>query len=452
MQNEYVVGGTSYFQSEILNPRRFNRAQLELDALTIERMRLDSEVSSSVEFIVDSMFAEGFQFSPTVEEDDPDYETAKEIADFCAKAIAAARRSIISVLREQTRATYYDGVKVGEIVLRYENNERFKNKYVLDRINLKPLRATAFVADPYKNVLGLVGAKRARHTFSSSRILLDSDEIIERRKFIVLAFELEDNDPRGLVPIRTAADGFRDKQTTRLFYREWLKRCAITQKVGTTAPGAESKPLQNPDTGEYITYPNGLPKEVSPQELMTQAMGEMENNSVISIPSGASITPLELQGTGEQFERSYKLANLEIRKSQLGDGLATGAADKDARAARESSMHVVDLKIKARKNSVCEAVKQDILTLLVEENYDQKYWHLVPNCSLGDTERRSWSTDLRAATGAGYRFTKKQMAEIDVQFSVKPRDEDDELANENESVQRLSDQLREEGLGDEEEE
>ena len=45
------------------------------------------------------------------------------------------------------------------------------------------------------------------------------------------------------------------------------------------------------------------------------------------------------------------------------------------------------------------------------------------------------ATDLRAATAAGYRFTKRQMPEVDVQFSVSPRDEDDELANENPMIE-----------------
>lgn len=427
LQNEYVVGGNSYFSSEVLNPRKLSRVQPDFTPETGELMRVDAEISSSVEFLIDSVFSEGLKFFPSAAEGDPDYEKAKEITDFCAKAVAAARRSVEAVLREQFRGAYYNGVKVGEIVLRYEDSKRFKNKYVLDRINLKPIKATAFVTDQYYNVLGLVGAKRTRHTFSSSKITLNPDEIIERRKFIVLAFELEDNDPRGLVPVRTAFDAYRDKLVTRVYYREWLKRCAITQKIGITEPNAKATPMRDPETGNFLTYPNGAPKEISPQQRMTAALGEMENNSVMSVPHGADVKPLVVYGTGEQFDRSYKLNNNEMRKAILGDALATGAADKDARAARESSMDVVDLKIKARKNVVCEAFKQDVLTLLVEENYDQKYWHLVPNCSLGDTERREWATDMRAAQAAGYRITKKQAAEMDVMFGLSQRDVDDEL-------------------------
>lgn len=431
LENEYVAGGNSYFSSEILSPNKASRAQPDFNPVQAERMRTDAEISSSVEFAIDSMFADGLQIYSAAPEGDADYEKGREIADFCAAAVNAARRSVVSVLRELARGTYYHGVKVGEIVLRYEDNNRFRNKYVLDRINLKPNRATAFVTDKFYNVIGLVGAKRARYTFSSSRISLKPEEIIERRKFIVLAFELEDNDPRGLVPVRTAHDSFRDKQATRIYYKEWLKRCAITQKAGFTEPNAKPEPLRDPETGEYLTYPNGAPRTVSAQERMTLALGEMENNSVFVGPHGADLKVLEVFGTGEQFERSYKLNNQEARKAILGDALATGAADKDARAARESAMDVVDLKIKARKNSVCEAFKQDVLTLLVEENYPPELWHLVPNCSLGDTERRSWATDMRAASAAGWRMTKKQAAEVDVQFGLTPREDGDELFDEN---------------------
>ena len=89
-------------------------------------------------------------------------------------------------------------------------------------------------------------------------------------------------------------------------------------------------------------------------------------------------------------------------------------------------MNVVDLRVKSFRTIVCICVKRDLLTLLTTANFEEKYWHLVPDCSLGDTERRDWATDLSAATSAGYGFAKKHLPELDKQFSLDPRDEDDE--------------------------
>ncbi len=151
---EYVGGGYSYFDT-----RRWmglgDPLQINLTRSEIERARRDDEISSSVEFLIDSIFADGAQVTASVHTDDPEIDKAQEIADFCQNAIAAATKDFLFTLRQQFRAAFYHGIKVGEIVLRYADDGRFENKLVLDRVNLKPLDATAFVTDEFDNVLGL---------------------------------------------------------------------------------------------------------------------------------------------------------------------------------------------------------------------------------------------------------------------------------------------------------
>ncbi len=421
--SEYVGGGYSYYDN-----RRWlglgDPLQIYLSSEEIERARRDDEVSSSVEFLIDSIFSDGLQIVAAIHADDPQIEKAQEIADFCARAIEAAPNNFLLTLRNQFRAAFYHGLKVGEIVLRYENSDRFDNKLILDRVNLKPLAATAFVTDEFENVLGLVAAQDARRRSPFKAADLRTEEVIAREKFQILSFEHDDNSPLGLTQIKAAYASFCDKRITRAQYVKWREKNAATQKFLTTPPGAKAG-VKTDDNGQPVIV-NGKPVITDPTKELVLAAGDMENHSILVAPDGTTCTQMEIFGTGEQFERSFKLNNNAIRKSILGDALATGAADKDARAARQSSMNVVDLRVKSFRTIVGICIKRDLLTLLTKANYEQKFWHLVPDAFLGDTERRDWATDLNAAKGAGYSFAKKHLPELDKQFGVDPRDETDE--------------------------
>lgn len=427
---EYVGGGNPYFGAQTWNGLA-DSYQPNLTSREIERARRDDEISSSVEFLGDSIFSDGLQTFPAVEADDEEFETAQEIADFCSDAIDAADKDVLMTLREQFRAAFYHGLKVGEIVLRYENEGKFDNKLVIDRINLKPLDATAFYTDEFYNVLGLIAAQDARKRLNANNIT--TEELIPREKFLIQSFEHDDNDPRGLTQIKAAYEALCDKRLTRSQYKEWRRTSAIPKKVGITEPNARDIQERDKNTGQPVMV-NNVPKVKSPQTAMLGAIAEMANDSAIALPNGADLKQLEVFGTGEQFDRSFKINNSAIRKSILGDALATGAADKDARAARQSSMNVVDLRVKWFRNAVCVCFKRDVLTLLVKANYDRKFWHLVPECSLGDTERRDWATDTSAASRIGYRITKNHAAELDKQFGLKPREEGDEEMSGNQNL------------------
>lgn len=448
--SEYVAGGSAYYGNRLWNGTA-DSFQPHISGENIERARRDDEISSSVEFLIDSMFADGGQVLAAVPVDDPEFEQAEEIADFCSKAIAAASKNFLFTLRQQFRAAFYHGLKVGEIVLRYENNSRFDNKLVLDRVNLKPLNATAFLTDEFDNVLGLIAAQKVRQESVITPENLDEDEVIELEKFLILSFEHDDNDPRGLTQIKAAYESFADKCLTRVQYKDWRKKNTATQKFFTTPEKSPDIIQINPQTGEPLTYPNGKPIIKTAQKALMEAAGEMENHSVLVAPYGTTCTQLEVFGNGEQFEKSFKLNNNATRKSILGDALATGAADKDARAARQSSMNVVDLRVKSFKTITCLHVKTGVLTLLTRANYPENLWHLVPDYFLGDTERRDWATDVSAATSGGYKFAKKHYPELDKQFGLDPRDEDDETMQEGlNQDEEKTDQLtnKEENLND----
>jgi hypothetical protein len=420
LPNEFVVGGRFAYDRQTYRTDTRDRVETRLDQRALRYMRLDAEVESDVGVLADSVFSDGVQIVPAIlDKEDPEHDQAKEIADFVEKAIAETRRPFESVLKEMFKGAFYNGVKVGEIVLRYQNDNRIDGKLVLDRVNPKPASATAFVTDKFLNVLGLIGARRPGEIVSTGALSLSQDEIIPREKFLVFAFELEDNDPRGLSQIRAAYEAFCDKQLTREQWKEWRRTSAIPKKVGITPEKMAAVAVKNADGTPKIV--NGVQETITGQRALMNSLEGFANNSVVTAPFGTKIEQLEVMGNGTQFEIHFKSCNIEIRKTILGDSLATGEADKDARAARESAKDVIDIRKQALRVVVSDAVERDIFKLLTVVNYGADKAHLSPKCFLGDTEATDWAGDLNAASGAGYEFAPEHMGQLDAQFGLEPR-------------------------------
>ena len=416
LQAEYVVGGgRGYYSAEILTGNAFD-GDLEFSRDTQKRMRRDSEIEASVELLVDSVFSDGIEPIPALtDKDNPEYEEASKIAEFCKTAVSTGTRTLEAVLRELFRDAYYQAFKVGEIVLKPDAD----SNYVIDRINLKPNEAIGFVCDKFYNVLGLVGATDSGGVPSS--LLLDKQKIIEREKFIILTFELENNDPRGVAKIRAAFESWCDKKITREQWKEWRRTSAIPKKWGMTAQGAKDVILKNADNTPKVK--DGVPQTETAQTNMMRALEGFANNSTVVFPFGAQGGQLEVSGTGQQFTNALKFNNSEIRKAVLGDSVSTGEDDKGIKSAKQVAMNVVDLRVHSFRNAVADTVERDIFRLLTIVNFGAEKAHLTPRASLGDTERRDWATDLGAAAHAGYQFAPEHLPELDVQFGQKPRKE-----------------------------
>jgi hypothetical protein len=424
LQDEFVVGGgLSAFEPSIQRTDSRDRVERRLTKRSIDELRLDAELDADVAVLADAVFADGVEIVPAVlDETEADFQEASDIAEFCRVATQLSR-PIELTLKEMFKAAFFNGVKVGEIVLRYQDDARVNGKLVLDRINPKPISATAFVTDRFFNVLGLVAARRAgQQVVSTGSIALSKDEIIPREKFLVLAFELEDNDPRGLSQVRSVFEEYCEKQQTRAQWKEFRRTSAIPKKVGTTAPNAPPVALKNADGTPMIE--NGVQKTVSPQKSLLNALEGFVNNSAVVVPNGSTVGQLEVRGKGEQFVYAIKFNNSAMRKVVLGDSLMTGDADKDARAARESSKDVNDIRKQALRIVIASAFEQDVLRLLTVVNFGQDKAHLTPKCFLGDTEANDWATDVQAASRAGYTFADEHMPQLDSQFGLEPRGKD----------------------------
>ncbi|MBS3915587.1 MAG: DUF935 family protein [Bacteroidetes bacterium] len=422
LQGEYVVGGNSWLSADTLYLDQFNPYNPLLTPEARQRLRRDSEVKSSLSMLADSIFSESVTVVPSVtNEDDPEFEGAGEIAAFIDNATSDPQRPLETVLREMFKEAFIDGVKVAEIVLRPDEDQ-----LVLDRINPKPNSSVAFFCDKFLNVLGIVPVNQLFQP-SEGIVTVDGKKVIRRDHFIVLNFELCDNDPRGIEEIDAAFEDWCDKQDTRKQWKEWRRTSAIPKKVGITGPAKGEMPVK--DSSGNTVLENGRPKTITPEKALMNALEGFANNSVVTAPNGTTIQQLEVQGTGQQFTTALKYQNSQIRKVIVGDALTTGEADKDARAARESAKDVSDIRKQNFRRAISSTVKKDLFRLLTIVNFGEEKAHLTPDCFLGDTEANDWATDVQAAASAGYTFAEEHFRQLDAQFGVDPREKAEKSAD-----------------------
>lgn len=417
LQGEFVTGGGyTSATAEILYHGNNDYLQPRFSAETARKMRCDSEVNSSVEYLTNAVFSDGIQpVSSVTDESDAEFALAQEITDFVRQGTKDLTRSVVSVCWELFLGCYFNGFKAAEIVLKLNADDDL----ILDRLNVKSNDSIAFAVDKFKNVIGIAG-----QTENGFPTRLTDENLIRRDKFLIFQFELEDNDPRGVKKILSAVDAFCDKKDTKQKWREWLKRVAIPQKFGTTAPNAREVELRDND-GQKILK-DGVPQTISPERAMLKGIEAFVNNSAMVAPYGSDLKQLEVNGTGQQFTNSVKFSNTEIRKSVLGDSLATGEADKDARAARESAMGVVDLRLMWFRLLVSEAVRRDLYRLLTVLKFGEDHAHLTPYASLGGTENRTWEKTANALASIGYQMAPEHQREGDQMLGFTPRDKTDE--------------------------
>lgn len=404
---EFVVGGRASYTGNVYSLDSRDRVEPRLTKEIADKLRLDSEFDSSLEFLCDAVFSNPIQAIPAVCDDtDAEFAEAKKIADFMQDAIDDTARPFSKICKEMFRATYLEAVKSAEIVLKV--SERLDKKLILDRVNPKPNYATGFVCDKFFNVLGLVGAKDTNRR-PPSRVALNSEEIIAREKFLIFSFELEDNDPRAIAKARSAIADWCEKQDTREMWKEFRRTSAIPKKVGETPPNAKRIKIYNDDNTPKIV--DGVQKTESAEKQLMTALKGLANNSTITVPNGTKVTQLEATAKGEVFEKAWKTHNSGIRKSVLGDALTTGEADKDARAAREAAFkNVVALRISSFMTDIEAQIECDIFRLLTVLNYGADKVHLTPHCSLGGTAEIEWTPE--AASAVGFMANDEQQNEI----------------------------------------
>ena len=419
-QEESVSTGRSYYSNETLPYSQYDWQQPEFSHESARRMRQDAEVHAAVEYVLDAMLSDGIDTVTAVYETDSEFDLAEEISAFVRRSMFESCKFFLRTFKELMRGAFYNGHKVGEIVLRLETGGMDTGKLVLDKIKVKPNRATAFIVDEFFNVLGLVAVHGGQSAIGTGR--LAAENIIPVEKFLICTFETEDADPRGVAQVKAALEPACDNRENRLSFKLWRKKVAVRSFVATTPKDAKPVQERNPDGSPKLTSA-GVPVTKSAIKATSETLAKMQSDTVAVFPDGTVVTPLDANGTGELFERGYKLNNQSIRKAILLQSGATGESDKGGlgKAGKEVDERVLNRRINSFRRDR-ELELYGLAQLLVSLNYGADKAHLTPEISLGDAEKQDFAGLLDAYQKAGFKVHPSQFEEIDRKLGLPKRD------------------------------
>jgi len=385
LQRESVAAGGMLSQrlGTVIGGLFSDDAELAIGPGGFEQLLTDPEVLKDVTVLVDAILGDGVQLFPLFTDEDTDKERAAlsaEYAELCRMCLYdTPRKPFKSTLAEAVRAAYVTGHKVAEITLRDATSDTGAPLLVLDTLKLKPRGAVQFVVDPFMNVLGLqvwTGGNR---------------RIISREKFFVLSFEQRDEDPRGSAPaMRAAYNWWVAKRAALPVTLKRLEKKAVPSSYGVGPEGADEEALQH-----------GANK-----------LAALDHETAAFFPHDTTVGVLDASGDGKEFDLFFRMCDRQVTRAILLQDLATNEGQHGTRAQATVAWDVLAVRIWHLKNIVAEDVRRQLCRLFVRVNHGEEAAQLTPVVSLGDSDRKDWAVDARAAAMLAPLLTDSQWASL----------------------------------------
>lgn len=462
LRREVVIGIDRNLSQRGLRglPWAFDDLTREFDDAIYERMLFDPQVTACLNVLRSAVIEEGVRCEcPVADADDDGYALGHEIADFCTSVLADLELSMDDVLWDLLGAIAV-GSRVAEKVWELRPRTAYAlpgtspisktpELLVLSALKPRPRRATAFVVDPYMNVVGLVARTETNQTLSMSVVADRATQIpslIPRDKFAVLSFRPQNSDPRGMSALRQAYTPWWAKMQ---IWPEFLRYLAQFASASVYAVASEAATK----SGIPVLQADGSTLIKPATEVLRDALLDYKNGTALAVPYGTLLGALQAVGNGEAFHKGFTLADQQITIAILHQTLATMEGEHQARAASEEHANTLETLQRQLKRSVCQMVRRDVLMPLVAYNYGPDAARMLcPTCALGDTEHQDWAAEATAVAQlarAGY-IDPSQFAGIDARLGLPERAEmtpEEQQQDRGNDQQPPDDQGAEEGDG-----
>lgn len=414
----------------------------------IKRMLRDPEVRKCLTVIIVSVLESGVTIFPAVskpmplaklENETPErikaraqrekeikrYELAKSYSEFCTRAIENLEKSFRQTLETMLFEAICYGNKVAEQTYKQIEDEAFgRTLLTLKSIRVKPRKSVGFAIDGFWKVVGFKAAYRVEVTQADGTTRTEiREDILPREKFLLLTFRGQDEDPRGTSILEAVYNAWHLKMQMWPEYLRWLLVSAIPALVGKLPPNEERRFLKD-ENGDILRDAIGNPIYEAEVDTLLNALVELRNATALVVPNGAEVIPVNNTTSGDPFKGMRDVLNEEIEMGILLQTLATSEGRFMSRAAAQSHMSVLDLLISFIKGLVSDMIRNDVLKPLMRINFGEESLSLLPQVTLGDTERRNFAEDLNAASNAwksGY-MGKSQKVAFDKIIGAPERD------------------------------
>ncbi len=446
--DEYVAGSplnlySAYAQSL---PAYIDDITRDLGLDVYRKMLWDDAVASAIGTLQSAVLEDGAHLTSAIaQKDDSAFDKAATYTADAERMLADLETPLGAVLWDMTRAFAY-GHRVAEQVYALDTSPTTKKRQLtLRALKVKPARATAFVVDPFNNVLGLLGVIPGVGLPVQQGTMLLGDlaqvpNLIPREKFAILTIRPEDNDPRGTSLLRPAYCAFYDKVSLAPEFIKFLSSFGTPSIVAHTAEGAGLQYETDVVTGQPITTPDpvtGLPVPLlrDPLHELTLALTNLRNNSILALPFGADARVIESAADGSTYLEAFDRLDRRITQAILYNTLSSLEGKHQTRASSGTHENRFETLVKQLKEFVTSMIRRDILRRYLILNYGQEAARLTPLVSLGAPAKEDKTERGKMYVAAGYRVGRSQLAKIDEDLGAPERDPDEDPIPAGETVQ-----------------
>lgn len=413
---EYAAGGTgdsgSWFRATARAwPHYIDDLTRDYGDDLYERLLNDAVVAAAIDTLKSAILEEGVTLTPGVTEATADgFALAQEIHASAVRMFGDLDPALDDALADMLSAIAL-GNRVAE--LRYAvRRDGGATRLMLAALKVKPRANLAFVVDAFTNVIGLLAVEPGLSGLTASTVPIDPanppPNFHPRSKFAVLTYRPKDADPRGTSVLRPAYTAWNFKRHIYQEYLKYLVQFAVPSLVGVTAQSAGYEPVL-----DAAGVPTGTTQTA--QQALLAKLTAFRNGTALAVPFGTEIRELFSQGNGEAFRTAFALLNGEITLAVLGQTLATGEGEHNARAAAQVHQDVLDTKIRQAKAAVVRMLRNDVLRPWVLLNWGEAALPLTPVATLGAVEEEDRTPRMNAVAAlerAGW-FTPSQRPEVD---------------------------------------
>jgi hypothetical protein len=419
---EYVAAGKfGYLSAGYVRPseRFIDDLTRDLSHDIYQQMMHDPQVASTVNLLVMAVLSKPAELGTGRESDDPDYQQAEAIADFCRWNLANLDRPFPELLDEMVRGMLVNGHKLAEQIYKvYAITPEAGPQIVLSDIKPKPNTAVNFAVDAYNNVVGILYAKPGQPLSQVAFVPQGNgadQQIIPADKFFTLTFRPEDSDPRGHSLLRGAYYPWYVKGQTYGELLAFLARFGSASVWGELSENAQDVTMDA--TGQLLDTP------IPATTFLNSVLQDLKNGAVVTVPAGTKINLLQALGEGTAFFKALALCDIQITKNNTGQSLATEEGEHQSRAAAQVHQDVLGLLTTFLKNIVAASIQRFILKPLILYNFGEQALAFMPSVSLSEVEQQDFAAQANAIANlqrAGY-LDPSQYQDIDNMLNLPER-------------------------------
>lgn len=395
-----------------------------------EEMLRDPAVSASVDILKALILAEPLRVVSKVQDKaDPKYEESKKIADFVDYQLKNQDRPLSLILKELLDAIPF-GSTLGEIV--YEP-DLFEGRVIfrLKDVKVRSRENYNLVVDRFYNVLGCVRTElgsAAAGVFTGATTITESDDVVPREKFVLLALQTKNSDPRGVSLIRAAWNAYYLKSQIWPQFLKFLFQFASPSLIGYTAEASDGDEIPVLDEyGNKVMNSDGTPKTTTQAELMFETLLQFQGGSVAVLRGGSKVDRIESSTTGEAFSASIDLFDRQIVMSILKTYRTLLEAKHGSKADSGENADIADVYVSGLQDILCGVLSRDLVRQIVKVNFGEATAKTYsPEVSLRAVAKQDFSKAASAISQlftSGYLHT-SQIAEIDAKIGLPERDLD----------------------------